>query len=194
MKIKLMVVIFFIISCQKNNKEDKTISNYTTQINHIKNFAKEKNYNKNIAFLIDYSLHSGRNRFFVVDLKTNKFIKKGLVCHGDCKGINSNDFAKEFSNINDSHCTSLGMAVVQERAYSKWGKNYKYWLKGLEKTNNNMRDRVVVLHAWSGMDDKEIYPTALAPSFGCPTVSINFLDSLDVILKANKNVLLYSFK
>ncbi len=190
-----MFVIFFIISCDKNKVAKlKTASNYTTQINHIKNFAKEKNHNQNIAFFIDYSLHSGRNRFFVIDLKTNKFIKKGLVCHGDCKGENSNDFTKEFSNVNDSHCTSLGMAVVQERAYSKWGKNYKYWLKGLEKTNNNMRERVVVLHAWSGVRDKEIYPKTLATSFGCPTVSINFLDSLDVILKKNKNVLLYSFK
>jgi len=37
-----------------------------------------------------------------------------------------------------------------------------------------------------------VYPKVIGTSFGCPTVSINFLDSLDTILKANKKVLLYA--
>jgi hypothetical protein len=85
------------------------------------------------------------------------------------------------------------MAVIGERAYSSWGKNYKYWLDGLEAANTNMRKRVVVLHAWEHVPDKEIYPKSLALSWGCPTVSIQFLDELDKILKENDKILLYSF-
>ena len=146
------------------------------------------------AFMIDYSIHSGKNRFFVVDLKKDSIIKKELVCHGDGKGKNTIGIPTVFSNRSETHCSSLGMAVMGERAYSSWGKNYKYWIDGLEETNSNMRKRIVVLHGWKGMPNKETYPNPIATSWGCPTVSVSFLDELDVILKENKKVLLYSFK
>lgn len=168
--------------------------NYNTHIEEIKKFAKNNKKNEEIAFMIDYSLHSGKNRFFVVDLKNEKIIKKALVCHGSCKSDAKNDEnASTFSNVSESLCTSIGMAVMGERAYSKWGKNYKYWIDGLESTNSNMRKRVVVLHAWKHVPDTEIYPNPIVMSWGCPTVSIAFLDELDKILKKNKDVLLYSF-
>lgn len=166
---------------------------YTKEINHITSFAKQNNYNTDIALMIDYSLHSGFNRFFVVDLKTKTILSKGLVCHGSCKGKSAYSKAKFFSDVVNSNCSTLGMAVVAERAYSSWGKKYKYWLEGLEEKNKNMRKRVVVLHAWEGVPDEEIYPKALATSWGCPTVSIKFLDELDALLKENQKVLLYSF-
>lgn len=189
-----IVVILLIFSCQKKELvKTKTVKDYEVEISKIKKYAKENKHNQNIAFMIDYSLHSGKNRFFVVDLKMNKIIKKGLVCHGSCKGDNNNSYAKVFSNVNESHCSSLGMSMIGKRDYSSWGKNYKYWINGLESTNSKMKSRVVVLHAWKGVKDKEIFPSTLATSFGCPTVSIKFLDGLDVILKQQKKVLLYSF-
>lgn len=184
------------LACKNDTKQvasnDRKID-YSHQIKKVKAFAEAHNYNKKIAFLIDYSLHSGKNRFFVVDLQQEKIIKKGLVCHGSCKNEENNKGAKKFSNTEGSLCTSLGMAVIGERAYSKWGKHYKYWIDGLEKQNSNMRKRVVVLHAWKHVPDEEVYPNQIALSWGCPTVSIQFLDELDAILKKNKKVLLYSF-
>ena len=194
----LFIILFF--SCKQERQASiltdapKIIeASYATQIQKIVAFAQKSNYNTNIAFMIDYSLHSGKNRFFVVDLKKEKIIKKGLVCHGSCKGKNKNDQATTFSNTPNSYCTTLGIAVMGERAYSKWGKNYKYWIDGLETSNSNMRKRVVVLHAWEYVPDKEVYPNPIALSWGCPTVSIKFLDELDEILQKHKKVLLYSF-
>jgi len=57
-----------------------------------------------------------------------------------------------------------------------------------------MKKRVVVLHAWEGVPNFKTYPLPIANSLGCPTVSIDFLDTLDSILKKEKKVLLYSFK
>ncbi len=193
MKLSLYTLLFLFLSCNTDATIKKKTSNYRKQFTKIKKFAKQHNYNQNVAFMIDYSLHSGLSRFFVVDLKHNKILDKGLVCHGDCKGKNTNAKAKHFSNTKDSNCTSLGFALVEERAASKWGKKFKYWLKGLETTNNNMRDRVVVLHAWSGVPNIQTYPIPLGTSWGCPTVSISFLDKLDGVLKKEKRVLLYSF-
>lgn len=199
MKLRLItLVLFALISCEKEKtqaqKKQTEKKSYKTQISKVKAFAEDNNYNKKVAFLIDYSLHSGKNRFFVVDLQQGKIIKKGLVCHGSCKnGENDNGMATTFSNTPSSYCTTLGMAVIGKRDYSQWGKNYKYWIDGLEKGNSNMRKRVVVLHAWEHVPDEEVYPNPIALSWGCPTVSIKFMDELDVILKENKKVLLYSF-
>lgn len=128
-----------------------------------------------------------------MDLVNDSIIEKGLVCHGDCKGENNSDIPLIFSNKSGSNCTSLGISVIGKRDYSSWGKKYKYWIDGLESTNKNMRKRVVVLHAWEGVPDIEIHPKVIAMSWGCPTVSVRFLDKLDFILKTNKKVLLYSF-
>lgn len=193
MKLIILPFLFVLLNCASETNQTKNAFDYLTQIAKIKTFTKENNYNQKIAFMIDYSLHSGLFRFFVVDLKNNTILNKGLVCHGSCKGENDGNYAKQFSNTNNSYCTSLGFALVAERDHSKWGKNYKYWLNGLENTNSNMRDRVVVLHAWSGIPDKSIYPENIATSFGCPTVSINFLDELDLLLQKEEKVLLYSF-
>ena len=196
MNIKLFLFLLSTLhfSCKENEVSPRRpVKEYVVEIKHIQQYAKQHHYNQEIAFMIDYSLHSGYNRFFVVDLKKGIILKKGLVCHGGAKGKNNKGIPTVFSNESESHCTALGMAVVGERAYSSWGKNYKYWLDGLETTNSNMRKRVVVLHAWEGVADEEIYPIPLAVSWGCPTVSIKFLDELDVFLKKHDKVLLYSF-
>jgi len=205
-KILLLLLTVLFLSCSKkkpllaeaeNSLMEATIeveNNYTTEIAHIKKFAKQNNKNQDVAFMIDYSLHSGKNRFFVVDLKKSTITKKALICHGSCKNEAKNGAkAVNFSNTSESLCTSLGMAVIGERDYSQWGKNYKYWLDGLEKTNSNMRKRIVVLHGWEHVPDEEIYPESIVMSWGCPTVSTKVLDALDIILKKNKKVLLYSF-
>ncbi len=203
----ILVLLLSFVSCTQNKsqlitsnatsiatvKTEKT-DRYLSKITYIKKFAKVNKKNETIAFMIDYSLHSGKNRFFVIDLEKEKIIKRALVCHGSCKKeAKNNEKAKNFSNVSESFCTSLGMAVIGERAYSQWGKNYKYWIDGLETSNSNMRKRVVVLHAWEHVPDEEIYPKPLVMSWGCPTVSTAFLDDLDHILKKNKDVLLYSF-
>ena len=205
-KFIILIIIVSLFSCKKEKQNNIAINqvasvekevetfNYNVEIQHIKSFANKGDYNKDIAIMIDYSLHSGKNRFFVIDLKKDSIIKKALVCHGSGKGKNTEAIPTVFSNVSESHCTSLGMAVMGKRAYSSWGKNYKYWMDGLETTNSNMRERVVVMHAWEGVPDKEIYPNILATSWGCPTVSIKVLDELDEIFKENEKVLVYSFE
>jgi len=194
MKLSIFISLFLLFRCSSEIYSEKTAIDYTNEIQKIKTFVKANGYNQKIAFMVDYSLHSGLSRFFVVDLNKEKILDKGLVCHGSCKGENDSDYAEKFSNINDSYCTSLGFASIGKRDYSKWGKHYKYWINGLEISNSNMKSRVVVLHAWEGVANKTIYPISLATSWGCPTVSINFLDRLDKILKKEEKIVIYSFE
>lgn len=201
MKVYLYLILIFFTSCDSTLKSnnfpiEEKARTYEKEIKKIKDFAEANGYNQKIAFMVDYSIHSGSNRFFIVNLETSTISKRALVSHGSCKDDDRNDadIVTNFSNKSGSLCTTLGMSVMADRAYSKWGANYKYWIDGLEEGNKNMRSRVVVLHSWEGIPDEEIYPEAVAMSWGCPTVSIAFLAELDKILKQESNVLLYSFE
>jgi L,D-transpeptidase catalytic domain len=87
-------------------------------------FCKQKGYNINYCILIDMSLPSGVKRFMLWDFRKNTIVVSGLVSHG-C-GINpwSGIWSKDkptFSNVANSHCSSLGKYQVGDRAASAWG-------------------------------------------------------------------------
>jgi hypothetical protein len=47
-------------------------------------FVAANGYNTNFCFLLDMSLPSGQNRFFVYDLKGDSILSAGIVAHGSC--------------------------------------------------------------------------------------------------------------
>ena len=156
-------------------------------------FCRNRGYNTNYCILIDMSLPSGVKRFIVWDFRKNTIIVSGLVSHG-C-GINpwSGIWSKDkpaFSNVVNSHCSSLGKYQVSNRAASAWGIRIKYHLKGLERTNNNAYVRDVVLHSWEQVQDKEVYPDGTPEDWGCPAISNNTMKAVDNLIRYQKKHLL----
>lgn len=191
-----LLLLLLLISCSgTSRKEDIPVRDYTSIHNEALTFCKNKDFGQDYYFLVDMSIHSGRNRFFVYDFKQEKVTEQNIVTHGSCDQFEDNDTkyeAAKFSNRNDSHCSSKGKYRIGRRDYSSWGINIKYWLHGLEETNDNAVDRVVVLHSWSAVPNREIYPQYSPLSWGCPAVSDNFMKKLDEKLqKANKPILLW---
>ncbi|RZJ67383.1 MAG: peptidase [Flavobacterium sp.] len=158
-------------------------------------FCKDSEFSQDYYFLIDLSVHSGKNRFFIYDFKSKKVSASNLVTHGSCNVFENNETKNEiakFSNRDNSHCSSFGKYKVQGRDYSSWGIKVKYWLEGMEPTNSNAKKRVVVLHSWSAVANAEIYPKYSPLSWGCPAVSDNFMRVLDAKLQeTGKPVLLW---
>lgn len=197
-KILLFVALQF-ISCDKSSvavsEEIVKKRDYAAFHKEAREFCKDKKFNEGYYFLIDLNIHSGKNRFFVYDFKTNQISNENLVTHGSCDVKEENDTKWEkakFSNKDDSHCSSKGKYKIGKRDSSTWGIKIKYWLHGLEETNKNAVDRVVVLHSWSAVSDKEIYPRYAPLSWGCPAVSDDFMRILDKKLQqADKPVLLW---
>ena len=114
-------------------------------------YCKNNNYNSNLCFLLDMSVHSGKKRFFVWDLNKKKAILTGLVSHGCFNNPWGTDKSKSnpvFSNSPESHCTSLGKYKIGNPFISEWGIKKGYQLIGLEKTNSNAMRRQIVLHSW----------------------------------------------
>lgn len=190
-----VLLILILLSCNKKTENEDKRLNYLTFHKEARSFCKKEKFNEDYYFLVDLSIHSGKNRFLICDLKTNKIIAENLVTHGSCnvETVNETKWEKaKFSNSNNSHCSSKGKYKIGKRDVSSWGIGIKYWLKGLEATNDNAEKRVVVLHSWSAVANEEIYPKYSPLSWGCPAVSDRFMKILDEKLqKTKKPVLLW---
>ncbi|AXG73116.1 peptidase [Flavobacterium arcticum] len=194
-----ILLLFSFFSCADANKKETNQpiveKDYSTTHAEALTFCKANNFCADYYFLIDMSIHSGKNRFYTYSFKENKIVDKKLVTHGSCDAYepNSTKYQKaKYSNRAESHCSSKGKYKIGKRDYSSWGINVKYWLHGLEESNSNAKDRVVVLHSWDAVADVEIYPTYSPLSWGCPAVSNNFMKQLDAKLKqTDKPVLLW---
>lgn len=193
----LFLMLFQLISCNHSGEAEHLPppKDYTLTHEDALKFIKTKGYSDAYYFLIDLNVHSGKNRFFVYDFQQKKIIQQNLVTHGMCDKFEKNPEKHKkvkFSNRVDSHCSSSGKYKVGKRGYSSWGINVKYWLEGLEETNDNARERVVVLHSWDAVANEEIYPDYSPLSWGCPAVSDKFMKVLDEKLqKTSKPVLLW---
>lgn len=197
-RIFLFVALHF-ISCSEGpaTTTEKNIKkrDYATFHKEAKAFCKKEKFSEDYYFLIDLSVHSGKNRFYIYDFKTNKISDEKLVTHGSCDVGQTNDTKWEkakFSNKDNSHCSSKGKYKIGKRDSSTWGIKIKYWLHGLETANSNAISRVIVLHSWTAVSDTEIFPKYAPLSWGCPAVSDDFMRVLDKKLqKTDKPVLLW---
>lgn len=190
----LLLLMLHFISCGNFDvSEQIPVKDYTRVHREALHFCNGKNFSTDYYFLVDLSVHSGRNRFFIYDFKQNKVVHQNIVTHGSCNAFEPNPTKLEkakCSNRVDSHCSSAGKYKIGKRDYSSWGIKVKYWLDGLEENNSNARDRVVVLHSWGAVADKEIFPEYSPLSWGCPAVSNNFMKILDNKLQETKKPVL----
>lgn len=192
---KFGFLLVFLLGCARAESPETAAKNYTANHSGALAFCKQKGFSEEYYFLVDLSVHSGKSRFFVYDFKQKKVTAQNLVTHGSCDIFTDNPdkYNKaKFDNRDNSHCSALGKYRVGKRDYSSWGIKVKYWLDGLEDTNSNARQRIVVLHSWEAVANAEIYPNHSPLSWGCPAVSDDFMRKLDAKLQAtSKPVLLW---
>ena len=154
-----------------------------------KKFVQEQGYNASICMMVDMSLSSGINRFFVYDLKNDTIKNNGLVTHGRCNEEWLE--GRKYGNTVGCGCTSLGKYKIGNPYNGRFGLAYK--LYGLEKTNDKAFARYVVLHSHDCVPETEVKDD-ICQSDGCPTVSPNFLQYLKPIIdKSGKPVLLWIY-
>lgn len=181
----------------KNNKPKTNFVKLENKAKEALAFCKKNDYNQDYCLLIDMSIHSGLNRFYVYDFKKYTVTMSMLVGHGCGNYPWSFDWSRDkpgFSNVDGSHCSSLGKYKIGKRAYSNWGINVKYILHGLETTNSNAESRFIVFHSWEKVPENEVYPDGTAEGWGCPTISNNNMKIIDPMLqKSQKPVLMWIY-
>ena len=192
--IVFLMILFVFIGYKFFFEESKLSSCATptielTYINEVKRLVEgNKKYNKRIAFFIDMKIPSGKNRFFVYDLKKNKIIDKGLVAHGSGSETNIRGKLK-FSNVPNSLTTSLGKYYIGNSYYGKFGKAYK--LYGLDKTNSNAFYRDIVFHYYFDVPYQE-QKGYICNSFGCPMVNKKYFERTAKIIDSSESIIVMS--
>ena len=193
MILKSLLITFITLSISCANEDTKP----NLRTDEALAYIKQNNMNTDFCIFIDMETHSGKERFVVWDFNQKKILKQGLVSHGCGEQPWSGDYTKEapiFSNEFDSHLSSEGKYAIGDRAWSNWGINIKYWLKGLDSTNSNAEKRLIVLHGWESISDKEILPNGTPEGWGCPAVSNNMMTYLDTKLRyVDKPVLFWIY-
>jgi L,D-transpeptidase catalytic domain len=171
------------------HKEYNTVNFFkektSLKANEAKAFVEKNNYNQSVCFLVDMSLPSGQNRFFVYDLAADSVQSSGLVAHGSC-----NQFwleGRKYGNAVGCGCTSLGKYKIGNPYNGRFGLAFK--LFGLENTNNKAFARFVVLHSHDCVPEMEV-KNDICQSNGCPMVSPGFLKRLQRIINESKKPLL----
>lgn len=168
-----------------------TLKKIHTKATTLEAYAKANNCNSEICFLIDMKIESGKNRFFIYNMKKDSVLASSLVTHGRC----NEDWlvGRKYGNQEGCGCTSLGKYKVGTPYQGRFGLAYK--LHGLDATNNNAFKRYVVLHSHECVPNKEVDPYPICQSDGCPTVSAAFLKRLAVILdKSSRPVLMHIYE
>lgn len=118
--------------------------------------------------VIDYSLPSTEPRLWVFELEPQpRLLFVEHVAHGRGSG---EDLAQQFSNVEGSHQSSLGLFRTAETYQGANG--YSMRLDGLEPgINDRARERAIVMHGADYVDpDLARQQARLGRSFGCPSV------------------------
>jgi len=143
--------------------------------------------NKKYLTIVDMSLSSNAERFYVIDMENLELVYRSLVAHGRNSG---GEFAFNFSNKQNSFQTSLGFYKTGEVYVGKRGFSMK--LDGLEHSNNNARDRGVIIHGADYVSEKFIKENGrLGRSLGCPSLPSKSIIGVIEMLKEGSCLFVY---
>lgn len=135
----------------------------------MKGFNEINPPNQKYLAINDYSQHSSKKRFYLINLKTQEVEINDYVAHGKHSGFNGN--TKSFSNVENSKQTSLGFYLTDKPYYGGNGLSLK--LEGLEPgINDNAMKRYIVMHGASYVSDTWVDKHGrIGRSWGCPAIS-----------------------
>ena len=101
MKHFLLLFAVCFLCCNNSEVETLPVKDYNSFHKEAKEFCKENGYNESYYFLVDLSLHSGKNRFFIYDFTSKKVLDKNLVTQGSCDQIEENPDKRQNVKFDD---------------------------------------------------------------------------------------------
>jgi hypothetical protein len=136
--------------------------------------------NDSLLTIIDFSLPSSEERFFVINILRKSILYKSLVAHGKNSG---ELFANRFSNRIQSHQSALGFYITGSPYGGSQG--YSMLLNGVDTGyNDQARLRAIVVHGaqYATRNYIEKYGR-LGRSFGCPALPPDKNDKIINLIK-----------
>lgn len=133
--------------------------------------------NPNVLSVIDFGQFSGNKRFYIINMNTG-VVWNIRVAHGKGSDPDHDGYAQSFSNVSGSNATSLGFYMTAETYYGDNG--YSLRLDGLSSTNSNARERAIVVHGASYVEEANVIQ---GRSWGCPAVAMENRDQVINMIK-----------
>lgn len=101
--------------------------------------------NRDRIYVVNFSAHSSQPRMVELDLVSGR-ARAIHTAHGVGSDPTHTGYAHGFSNMQDSHASSVG---AYRTAGEGWGARHgeNVLLDGLDATNSNVRDRAIIVHA-----------------------------------------------
>lgn len=127
------------------------------------NDNKAKIKNKDVIGVIDFSQHSSKERFYIIDMNSGR-VETYQTAHGKGSDTDHDGYATQFSNISGSNMSSQGIYLTAETYYG--GHGYSLMLDGKSSTNSNARSRAIVIHP----ADYVLAGEKSGRSWGCPAL------------------------
>ena len=188
----LLILLFSSSFCPPPPQEASTVlpESLKLHIHDLRAFAASQNCSVKLGILIDMSIVSRKNRFFVVDLESDSVLLSGLCAHGQGNDVNREEAV--FSNKIGSYCTAEGRYKLGAKFEGEFGTGYK--LYGLDPTNSNAIIRFIVFHSHAGVADVEDAKVACR-SNGCPMVSKRVFRATEKLVDTqSRPVLMWIYK
>lgn len=157
----------------------------------LKEYCKRNGLDTCHCIVVDFSIYSGKERLFIVDINNNRIDVSGLCAHGIGKSFDC-AFKPKFSNEIGSNLSSLGhYKLGVSRNTSKYNLN-AIELHGLDPTNSNAYARGILIH--DGLPDVKIIGLPCLPlSQGCFTVTSNAFNKITKRMsESGKPLMIYS--
>lgn len=158
----------------------------------IKRLPSDANY----LCIVNFGKHSGEERFFIYNVRNNKYEYSGLVQHGNGKGNTASK--PKFSNVIGSNCSSLGLyKITSKDNMHSWPGAPCFRMVGLDSTNSKAIARGILIHPslTRTLMPFEIWGLDLpltGESRGCFAVSCNTMYEISKRFKKN-NMYLYAY-
>jgi hypothetical protein len=130
---------------------------------------------KQLLTIVDFNKSSTQKRLWIIDLANQKLLFNTLVAHGRGSGDN---FANKFSNLPNSHQSSLGFYVTSDIYRGKHGLSMR--LDGMDKGfNSNAKERAVVIHGADYVSEEFVNKHGrLGRSHGCPALPVELTSTI----------------
>jgi hypothetical protein len=147
--------------------------------------ANKKNFaNQNYIAIINFSAHSSKPRFYLVNMASGK-VQAYRTAHGKGSDTNNDGYAERFSNTSGSEMSSVGYYRVAETYNGKYG--YSVRLDGLSATNSRARSRAIVIHPAPYVSESS---GRAGRSWGCPALDAKY--SAGIISALKNGAMLYA--
>lgn len=142
--------------------------------------------------IVNFELFSGNPRLTVFDTK-NRSAQSYLCAHGEGSDPANTGYAKTFSDVTGSNCSSLGVYRCGEIYRSDKHRSVSMRLDGLQKSNLHARSRAVVVHGADYVSDAWVKKYGhIGRSDGCLAVDYRYVT--DVVESLHHGSLILAWK